>query len=329
MEDGCQNEDTNYHRLHTSIKSSAMRVQSLLPLASMGSLVGASVSIVAGNDDGWAEMSIRTFYSDLKAAGYDVLLSAPAEPQSSVGDLDLNPIPLVFDTCQFDSCPKGSPAIGHNETDPKMQYVHSTPVAAMRIGIGNFTNGGPDLAVTGPNTMPNWGLAGILSGTEQAAAYAAKHGIPALAFSGWGKSTAWNKKPPSHDLVYAAAATNFTSTIVDQGKPYLPDGILLNINYGPVTDYCNSSEAFKYVMARQYPALPIVTKHDVSTCGRDRLPLDVDVIPKDLLDKAAQKDIHCLATVSVIDARTVTDANATMQKAVMDKLDGMLTCLTN
>ncbi|KAI5303251.1 hypothetical protein KEM56_007750, partial [Ascosphaera pollenicola] len=84
-----------------------------------------------------------------------------------------------------------------------------------------------------------------------------------------------------------------------------------------------------YVMARQYPALPIISRNDVHTCGRDRLPLDIDVIPKGLLDTVAQKDIECIATVSVLDANTVMDADAAMQKAVMDKLDGMLTCLTN
>ncbi|KAI5299413.1 hypothetical protein KEM56_003256, partial [Ascosphaera pollenicola] len=73
-----------------------MRFQSLLSLASIGGLASASVSIVAGNDDGWAEMAIRTFYSDLKAAGYDVLLSAPATAQSSVGNLDIPPHPFIL-----------------------------------------------------------------------------------------------------------------------------------------------------------------------------------------------------------------------------------------
>jgi len=51
----------------------------LLPLSS------GCTKVVLSNDDGWAEINIRTFYSALTAAGDSVILSAPAENKSGTG----------------------------------------------------------------------------------------------------------------------------------------------------------------------------------------------------------------------------------------------------
>ena len=51
----------------------------LIPLATI------ATNVVLSNDDGWAEINIRTFYNTLVAAGDSVLLSAPAENQSGTG----------------------------------------------------------------------------------------------------------------------------------------------------------------------------------------------------------------------------------------------------
>jgi broad specificity polyphosphatase/5'/3'-nucleotidase SurE len=52
------------------------------------------VRIVQSNDDGWAEINLRTFFDVLDAAGHQVILSGPAENQSGTGmepsDLALN-----------------------------------------------------------------------------------------------------------------------------------------------------------------------------------------------------------------------------------------------
>lgn len=45
----------------------------------------ACTNIVLSNDDGWAEINIRTFYNTLRAAGDSVVLSAPAENESGTG----------------------------------------------------------------------------------------------------------------------------------------------------------------------------------------------------------------------------------------------------
>lgn len=123
------------------------------------------------NDDGWAEINLRTFYNTLKSAGESLVVSAPAENKSGagmslasicdvqnsynkLGSLD-GEAGVVDDGCEFDSCPAGSPAVGFNSSDPRLNYVNSYPVTSMAYGISTlspkFFQGPPDLAVTGPN----------------------------------------------------------------------------------------------------------------------------------------------------------------------------------
>jgi broad specificity polyphosphatase/5'/3'-nucleotidase SurE len=53
-------------------------------LAALAHLVAAvqGVRIIHGNDDGWAELYVRSTNAALKAAGHEVILSAPAENKS-------------------------------------------------------------------------------------------------------------------------------------------------------------------------------------------------------------------------------------------------------
>ena len=128
--------------------------------------------IVLSNDDGWAEINIRAFYEALKAAGNDVVVSAPAHDRSGTGmqeysttfkalltffpgSTDLPPTALIFGPCEFDSCPRGSPAIGFNASDNRLNYVNSFPVTSIKYSINTLAPkllGGPaELAVAGPN----------------------------------------------------------------------------------------------------------------------------------------------------------------------------------
>lgn len=61
--------------VHSFIKSS-----SLLALAATTT---SALNIIQSNDDGWAEMYLRTFHSALIDAGYDALVSAPADNESA------------------------------------------------------------------------------------------------------------------------------------------------------------------------------------------------------------------------------------------------------
>lgn len=48
--------------------------------------------------------------------------------------------------------------MGHNATDPRLNYVNSYPATSMKYGINSisrhFFEGAPDLAVAGPNVGP-------------------------------------------------------------------------------------------------------------------------------------------------------------------------------
>lgn len=56
----------------------SLLIAAALPLAQ-------GVRIVQSNDDGWAEINLRTFFNVLDAAGHQVVLSGPAENQSGSG----------------------------------------------------------------------------------------------------------------------------------------------------------------------------------------------------------------------------------------------------
>lgn len=169
----------------------------------------------------------------------------------------------------------------------------------------------------------NIGLTVLLSGTAGAATYAASNaGIPAIAFSGaTGSQTAWNASStyPQYSRVYADLAVNLTSTLVASGTPYLPGDMWLNVNFGSVSDSaCTKAEDFSFVLSRIHVAVPLITPDDVTTCGRSRLPSELEV----------SLTSGCWASVSVGVAGTKADANATMQRVVLKKLNGLLTCLS-
>lgn len=52
-----------------------------------------AINIISSNDDGWAELNIRTLYNALTAADHSVVISAPAENQSGTGNSMPNPLP--------------------------------------------------------------------------------------------------------------------------------------------------------------------------------------------------------------------------------------------
>jgi 5'/3'-nucleotidase SurE len=194
----------------------------------------------------------------------------------------------------------------------------------MKYGIESrapqFFDGSPDLAVTGPNVGYNIGLEAYFSGTVGAATYAAHTaGIPAIAFSGsTGSQTSWNTTRPLYSDVYADLATNLTNQVVAAGKPYLPNDIWLNVNFGSVSDSeCTNSEDFSFVLSRIHVAIPLITPDDVTTCGSSRLPSEIEV----------SLASGCYASVSVGLASSKSDANATMQGVVLNKLGNFLTCL--
>lgn len=290
----------------------------LLPLAA------SAVNVLVSNDDGWAEINIRQFYNALTGAGYSAIISAPAENQSGTGSSDETPTTVGSDGCEFNSCPAGSPAEGFNASMTRFNYVNSYPVTSVKYGISTlspkFFNGKPDVVVAGPNVGSNLGLTTLLSGTVGAATEAVKEGIPGIAFSGTtGSQTAWNAPVSPYETIYAQLATKVTQTVTGSGTPYLASNIWLNVNFPASTSTtCSATSQFKFVLSRINTAVPLLTGKDVVTCGNGgRLPTETTVVDTP----------GCYVSISVGHADTKGDATAAEQQAVLDKLNGILTCL--
>ncbi|KAJ7737894.1 sure-like protein [Mycena maculata] len=280
--------------------------------------------VVLTNDDGWAVAQIRAQNDALNAAGYNVILSCPAINQSGTSSLSETPTTLTA-TCEFDTCPVGSPATGFNASDPRLNYVNAYPVDAAKFGIQTlapqFFNGSkPDFVVSGPNVGSNLGLDTLFSGTVGAASEAALEGIPSAAFSGASGDevsyTTLITSPTSTDsesaLIYSALTVKLLDVLLTSSAPVLPSGVSLNVNYPSTTD-CTSADAFKFVLTRIYLDLFAT---DVETCGTDRLPTESDVVAMP----------GCFASVSVFDASSKLDSDAATQAIVLAKLQSILSC---
>lgn len=48
-----------------------------------------AIRIVQSNDDGWAEINLRTLFNSLNAAGHKTIISGPAEQKSGTGEFPL------------------------------------------------------------------------------------------------------------------------------------------------------------------------------------------------------------------------------------------------
>ncbi|ESK96800.1 acid phosphatase [Moniliophthora roreri MCA 2997] len=292
--------------------------------------VSGQKRLILTNDDGWAVAMIRAQNDALKAAGYDVVLSCPAVNKSGTGSNSSEPT-ILQTPCEFDTCPIGSPAVGFNETDPRLNYVNSFPADAARFGIQTlapkfFDGSPPDFVVSGPNVGSNLGPTVLISGTVGAASGSALDGIPSVAFSAPTPPTAQvsyttlESDPNSSDtlaaLTYATLTTTFVNTLLGAGcDPILPSGISINVNYPNTTD-CLFPEDFKFVLSR-INADSSAT--DVETCGTTHLPQESMVVAH----------AGCFTSVSVFNASTKADVDAGTQAFVLKKLAGLLTCLPN
>ncbi|KIK64941.1 hypothetical protein GYMLUDRAFT_380156 [Collybiopsis luxurians FD-317 M1] len=325
-------------------------MRSLLPcLVLLAAPLIHGQKIVLGNDDGWATAAIRAQYSALEDAGYNVciqrahmrqtlmdddfkvVLSSPANDQSGTGTLSAPAIPLLFGPCEFDSCPQFSPAEGSDASDPKINYVNSFPVDGMNYGLQTlapkFLGGAPDFAVSGPNIGHNTEVL-VGSGTVGAARAAALAGIPSAAFSGSGTNslshvsyTTLESDPTSADSIAANIYAQLTVKVVDAlltsptPGPILPSGISLNVNYPEITN-CSAVSDYNFILTRLI-TLPFNITTDVETCGTDHLPAEDDVVNMD----------GCFVSVTVFEAETFLDADASTQQTVLNRLGNLISCL--
>jgi len=117
--------------------------------------------------------------------------------------------------------------------------------------------------------------------------------------------------------VYADLSTNITQRLVASGTPYLPANIWLNVNYPAVSSSsCSSQAKFKFVLSR-INAAGSTTPADVKTCGMTRLPTETSVV----------NTPGYYASISVGEAASKADANASTQAVVFGKLKQILSCL--
>jgi broad specificity polyphosphatase/5'/3'-nucleotidase SurE len=61
-----------------------MRLSAVI-CAALAPALGQAIRIIQSNDDGWAELYVRSFHDALLAANHDPVLSAPAENKSGSG----------------------------------------------------------------------------------------------------------------------------------------------------------------------------------------------------------------------------------------------------
>ncbi|CAE6488511.1 unnamed protein product [Rhizoctonia solani] len=297
-------------------------IATLLGSAAVQSALGAPtvverapLKVLVGNDDGWAEANIRAFYQTLAAAGYNTVVSAPVENQSGTGSSD-SPAKVLTKVGQYNTVPIGAPAEGANSTDPRLNYVNSYPVTAIKYGITTlspkFFGGAPDIVVT-----DNLGIATFFSGTVGAASEAAKQGHPAIAFSGDNSPARSYTTLVSGDssFLYAQIAQKLVATLTATSKPWLPSGVGLNVNFPAVSSTCSKVSDFQFVLTRLYWN-PLRT--DVVTCNNGgHLP-----------DETPTKNTSgkCYVTISAFDATNKRDASVEEQAAVLSKLSSVLVC---
>ncbi|KII84069.1 hypothetical protein PLICRDRAFT_46398 [Plicaturopsis crispa FD-325 SS-3] len=290
---------------------------------------GNGVKVLLTNDDGWAELNIRAQNDALIAAGYNVVLSAPAENKSGTGSSTATPT-VLNQTCEFNTCPVGSPPTGFNASNPRLNYVNAYPVDSARFGIQKlapkFFWSKPDLVFSGFNVGSNLGPVIQISGTVGAACEAAKEGVPSIAFSAasgdqLSYTTLANKTAPSTlaARLYSALGIKFVDALLSSHShgPILPPNVTVNVNY-PATNasVCSQEKDFKYIFTRVLPDAGAV---DVKTCGGTTLPDETTVVET--------LGAGCYVSVSVFNATTKADVNAETQEFVLRKLGKLLTCL--
>lgn len=192
-----------------------------------------ALRIVLTNDDGFETRNIQALFHALKAAGHDVILSAPYHDQSGTSALlgSLSNLSVTARTSSGGRLSAGSPGAGPTGIAPDQYYVDSSPVAAVLYGIDVPARAKwgarPDLVIAGPNVGNNLGGITPHSGTIGAAITALNRSIPAIAVS------AANDDAASTTLL-SALVLRLLTTIEVQGKVTLPPGIGLNVNVPPL-----------------------------------------------------------------------------------------------
>ena len=125
--------------------------------------------VVLTNDDGIQAVGLRAIYRALLDAGHEVHVFAPMTEQSAVGHAITVHGPLRVKKVSE----AGFTGMG----------IYGTPTDCVKLGVGEFLPGPPDIVVSGINAGANVGPDILYSGTVAAATEGAHLGFPALAVS--------------------------------------------------------------------------------------------------------------------------------------------------
>ncbi|KAF1915205.1 hypothetical protein BDU57DRAFT_557400 [Ampelomyces quisqualis] len=295
--------------------------------------VAEGIRIIQTSHDGWAEANVRTFFDVLSNAGHQVVLSAPAQALPIAGPFDLAPREVGPKGCMYSSCPPGSPPTGADDMDPRLNYVNSYPVTAIKYGIHltgpELWNGAePEIALMGPEINTTTTMEVRRSGAYGTAVYAVKIAkIPAIIFAGAsGEPTPWNGPVDLHSKIYADLAMNITASVLQSGKPYLPPDTILHVRFPQIESHrCNDARDVEFILTRFTP--PFANDgDDVEWCGHRLLPWDTIVA---IFDRFRDPDTRqgCYATISIMNTEMGPVNDVAIQQQIINKLRPVLSCL--
>ncbi|WP_257254434.1 MULTISPECIES: 5'/3'-nucleotidase SurE [unclassified Endozoicomonas] len=187
-----------------------------------------AMNILLTNDDSWSTTNIQTLHAALKAAGHDVIMSAPCTGQSGKGGAVHFMKSVSVDRTQID---KDQVCVGDTDTSVAFEdYVEGTPAMAALYGIDVYANERwgkqPDLVISGPNEGNNVGFSTNMSGTLGATNAAIARGIPAIAVSAYDGEA--DKAPHVANIVIELLDKLVPQT--KDGAPILPKFTGLNVN---------------------------------------------------------------------------------------------------
>lgn len=198
-------------------------------------------TIVLTNDDGLTS-NVLALYQELKAQGYDVIVSVPCTGQSGMGAAIhfFRTLEDLARPCLHGAAQAGDPGAGpmtRPDLTEDFYYVDGTPVMALLYGLDTQAQArwgrAPDLVLSGPNEGRNVGGIVISSGTVSNAQYAAMRGIPAIAFSAGEGTRGDGALANPQSRVIARLAAEFVNRLYSAapGDRIMPEGTALNVNF--------------------------------------------------------------------------------------------------
>jgi 5'-nucleotidase len=255
--------------------------------------------ILLTNDDGWDAPGITAVYGALTAAGHEVKLVGPATNNSGVSAaIRVN----------------GDTEVLQPNDDPNIYSVATTPAGSVMFGMDEvFTDGKPDLVISGSNVGANTGFDTNFSGTVGAAVVGSgMFGVPSIAIS-----NAVDHR--NGDVGSFEEAADLLVAMIEQGLPELNQGTILNINYPLLADGETSPKGVRYapVAAVSSANFGFERVGDTTTYVNDRSAAE---------KPAADTDKALLAegfvTVTLLNTnRTVSEADVASASGLIDAMN--------